>query len=109
MSFENRDVVLDADVDMAEPSGSAGDEGGWEDVEGFNVLPPGKEGLFMSNAGSGEDVFHEIIDKVAPKKYVAIIPSPSLHSANFLFPGNKATTVHVGIVRRYAPMPGASK
>ena len=74
MSFENWDTVLghDPDIVMGEPSTSAENDDGWEDIEGFHILPPGEESMFMSNAGGEGDVFHEIIDYVLPTKYVVI-------------------------------------
>jgi hypothetical protein len=74
MRFENWDTILghDPDIVMGELSTSAEHDDGWEDIKGFHVLPPGKESMFMSNAGSKFNVFHEIIDYVLPTKYVAI-------------------------------------
>jgi hypothetical protein len=71
LSFENRDAILDDDVTMGEPSGTAGDdsENAWENLDGLNMVPPGEEGIFLSNAGGEDAVFYEIIDYVVPKKY----------------------------------------
>jgi hypothetical protein len=54
---------------MGGPSNTTGDEEAWED-EGLCLAPLGEEGMFMSNAGGEDAVFHEIIDYVAPKKYM---------------------------------------
>jgi hypothetical protein len=55
---------------MGEPSNATRDEEAWEDVDGLCLAPPGEEGMFISNAGGEDAVFHEIIDYVAPKKYI---------------------------------------
>jgi hypothetical protein len=74
MSFENWDAVLgnDPNIVMGELSTSAENDDAWEDIDGFHTLPPGEEGMFMSNAGGEGDVFHEIIDYALPTKYVTI-------------------------------------
>ena len=53
MSFENWDTALwhDPDIIMGEPSTSAENDDGWEDIEGFHTLLPGEEIMFISNAG----------------------------------------------------------
>lgn len=68
MSFESRDVVLGEDIAMGEPSGSSGDADGWEDLDGFTALPPGEEGMFMSNAGGEEQIVQEMIEYSIPQK-----------------------------------------
>lgn len=53
------------------------DDGGTGDMDmdsamdsAFNTLPPGEEGLFLSHAGSEEDILRDIIDGSARSKYV---------------------------------------
>jgi hypothetical protein len=53
---------------MGGPSNTAGGENAWEDIDGLHMAPPGEEGMFMSNAGGEDAIFHEIIDYVVPKK-----------------------------------------
>ena len=74
MRFENRDTVLghDPNIIMGEPSTSAENDDGWEDIEGFHALPPGEESMFMGNTGGEDNIFHEIIDYALPTKYVMV-------------------------------------
>jgi len=67
LSFENRDAVLGVDVVMGGPSAN---EEPWEEIDGLNAAPPGEEGMFLSNAGGEDAVFHEIIHCTVPKKFV---------------------------------------
>jgi hypothetical protein len=70
LSFENRDAILDSDVAMDGLDDAAGDEETWAEMDGLRAIPPGEEGMFMSNAGGDNDVFFEILDYAVPRKYV---------------------------------------
>ena len=40
-----------------------------EDLQpGFDVLPPGEEGLFISHAGGSEEVLNDLLGQFRPKK-----------------------------------------
>jgi hypothetical protein len=58
---------------MGGPSHTGGDEDTWENIDGLDMVPPGEEGMFMSNAGEDDAVFHEIINYAVPQKYVAVL------------------------------------
>lgn len=72
LNFETRDSLASANVSMGNVNGDAGGgEGGsmdWEDIEGFDRLPPGEEGIFADNAGMEDEIYQEIIEHVVPSK-----------------------------------------
>lgn len=67
-----RDTLMSADISMGDGSRSNDSENAWDDIDGFDRLPPGEEGMFLDNAGMEEGIYHEIIDYVVPQKYVPL-------------------------------------
>ena len=55
--FEARDAMY-PDVDMEAPS----NDGEHPGAEAHNTVPPGEEGMMMSNAGAEADILREIVD-----------------------------------------------
>lgn len=67
MSFDDRQLVLDGDVildDIAGPECSDVDE------SGFDTIPPGDEGSFMSNAGGAEEIMEDLLNPFQSKRWV---------------------------------------
>lgn len=61
MSFRDRgEAHLNEDIVMADLG---------EDLQpGFDTLPPGEEGLFISHAGGSEEVLDDLLGQFHPKK-----------------------------------------
>ena len=49
LSFEERELLLD-------------------DADVLDSMPPGEEGMFMSNAGSIDEVYDDVLDQFHPKR-----------------------------------------
>lgn len=77
LSFEDRQLILDANAALNDIGGSSSNE--YTEDSGFNTIPPGEEGMFLSHAGGAEEIIQDLLSQFRTDQYAIppSIPSPT--------------------------------